>query len=439
MTHRRLAPRALLAVAGLSLGLLAAEVLVRIAGAAPEVSPIRRGRLQLSDDPGLVFEPVPGMVVEGKAGLWEAWSGAANRLGYRDRDRPAEKPAGTFRVVVLGDSIAAGWGIGRTADVFPALLERRLAAAGGRGEPRVEVLNFAVAGYNTAQEVATLAGRALAFDPDLVLLAYCLNDRREPDPRIVAALAEEAARPAAVEPSRLASGLRRLAVESALWRWLRYVVLAEPVAVPGAPGEGFDPEARPPAPDEILDRFDDDEAPVAGPSMVEAAFDRLAGLSRDEGGGRRFAVAVAVFPYLRGLFRDRFADHHEHVAALAARHGFSLIDLRRPFRECAAAADEPIALDRYHPTELGHRCAAEAIAERLLAEGLVPAPSQRSRSIVRLGGSSRGRAGAWVRLIAERMAIPIRTTTPTPIHIGGMPARWAPHASPTTTMMKPIR
>ena len=346
---------------------------MRAAGAAPEVSPVRRGRLQLSDNPRLVFEPVPGMVVEGEAGLWEAWSGAANRLGYRDRDRPVEKPPSVFRIVVLGDSIAAGWGIERTVDAFPARLERRLNApedGGGEAGPRVEVLNFGVAGYNAAQAVETLADRALAFEPDLVLLAYCLNDRREPDPRIVAALAEEAARPAAVEPSRLASGLRRLALRSALWRWLRFVVLAEPVEVRGAPGAGFDPEARPPDPDEVRDRFADG-APVSGPAMVEAALERLAELAEGEGGERRFEVAVAVFPYLRGLFRDRFPDHHEHVAALAARHGFLVIDLRSPFRECVAAADDPIALDSYHPTELGHRCAAEAIAGRLVEEGLV--------------------------------------------------------------------
>ena len=392
MIRRPLATRALTALAGLVLGLAAAEGVVRLAGAAPEVSPVRRGRLQLSDNPRLVFEPVPGMVVEGAPGLWEAWSGAANRLGYRDRDRPAAKPPGTFRIVVLGDSIAAGWGVERTADVFPALLERRLSQARERGGPAVEVLNFGVAGYNTAQEVETLADRALAFAPDLVLLAYCLNDRREPDPRIVAALAEEAARPAAVRPSRLASGLRRLALGSALYRWLRFVVLADPVEVPGAPGEGFDPDARPPDPDEVGDRSAGG-VPVAGPSAVEAAFDRLAELSREaDGGGRRFAVALVVFPHLRDVFRDRYADHHEHVAGLAARHGFTTIDLRAAFRACAAAADEPIALDRYHPTARGHRCAAEAITGRLLAEGLAArGGSPRSRVAVPAGSNARRR------------------------------------------------
>ena len=38
------------------------------------------------------------------------------------------------------------------------------------------ILNFAVPGYNTAQELAVLEDRALGFDPDVVLLLMCGND-----------------------------------------------------------------------------------------------------------------------------------------------------------------------------------------------------------------------------------------------------------------------
>jgi lysophospholipase L1-like esterase len=352
------------AAGGLALALAAAEIAVRAAGVAPEVSPVRRGRIQLSANPRLVFEPVPGMVVE-EAGLWEAWAGSANRLGYRSPERPAAKPAGAFRVVVLGDSIAEGLGVDEVADTFPARLERRLRAA---GRP-VEVLNFAVTGYNTAQEVETLAARALTFEPDLVLLAYCLNDRRPPDPRLVAALSEEATRPGAVAPSAV-SGVRRALLASALYRlaWLR---LATPPEVEMLPG--VDPEAPPPRPDQIAERYEGG-VPVAGPAAVEAAFARLAGLAeREAAAGRGFAVAVVVFPYLRQLFRAPYADHHAHVRALAERHGFAHLDLGAAFRACARASDEPLALDRYHPTAAGHACAAEAIAGFVVERGLVAA------------------------------------------------------------------
>lgn len=336
---------------------------MRLAGVAPEISPVRRGRIQLSENPRLVFEPVPGMVVR-EAGLWEGYAGAANRLGYRDHDHPVEKPPGTYRIVVLGDSIAEGMGVADTADTFPARLERRLRAA---GRP-VEVLNFAVTGYNSAQEVETLAARALAYRPDLVLLAYCLNDRRPPDPRLVAALREEAAREGAVAPAAL-SGVRRALLPSALFR-LASVRLATPpeVEIPA----GVDPEAPPPRPDQIAERYDDG-VPVAGPAAVEAAFARLARLAESEaaaGGG--FRVAVVVFPYLRQLFRAPYADHYAHVRDLSARHGFAHLDLGDAFRACQAAGERPLALDRYHPTAAGHACAAEAIGEFLVREGLVP-------------------------------------------------------------------
>ncbi|HEX2254259.1 MAG TPA: SGNH/GDSL hydrolase family protein [Thermoanaerobaculia bacterium] len=347
---------------GVVLGLAAAEVVVRWAGVAPEVSPVRRGRIQLSANPRLVFEPVPGMVVAEEAGLWDEYRGTANRLGYRDRDHETAKPAATFRVVVLGDSIAAGWGVEDYADTFPARLETELVR---RGVP-AEVLNFGVTGYNTAQAVETLAARALAFDPDLVVLAYCLNDRRPPDPRLVAALAEEAGGRAAVAPSELASGVRRALLASALYRLVRFGLLDSGALTPegGAPAAG---DAPPPGPDEVPDRWIEGE-PVQGPAQVAAALERLAGIARRE----ELPVAVVVFPVLRQLFRGHHAEHRAGVVARAEGHGFAALDLTSDLQACAAAADGEIAIDRYHPTALGHHCAAAATARLLVAEGLVP-------------------------------------------------------------------
>jgi hypothetical protein len=357
--------RLLVPLLGVVLGLAASEVVVRVAGVAPEVSPVRRGRIQLSANPRLVFEPVPGMVVEEEAGLWDEYRGAANRLGYRDHDHPVAKPAGAFRVVVLGDSIAAGWGVEDYADTFPARLETELVRRG----VAAEVLNFGVTGYNTAQAVETLAARALAFDPDLVVLAYCLNDRRPPDPRLVAALAEEAGGRAAVAPSELASGVRRALLASALYRLVRFGLLDSGALTPeGGAAEGGPPDGGPqPGPDEVPDRWEAGE-PVQGPAQVAAALDRLAGIARRE----ELPVAVVVFPYLRQLFRGYHAKHRAEVVALAEGHGFAALDLTADFQGCAAAADGDVALDRYHPTVLGHHCAAAATARMLVAEDLVP-------------------------------------------------------------------
>lgn len=306
---------------GMLLALAAGELLLRIVG-APEVAPVRRGRFQLSANPRLVFEPVPGLAVEGSPDGFLEYGGTSNRLGYRDRDHPRTKPPGTYRIVVLGDSIAAGYRIPRTADAFPARLEEILRA---EGLP-VDVLNFGVTGYNTEQEVETLRARALDFSPDLVLMAYCHNDRRPPDPRILQALREVGARRRTLPLTET----ERLLVHSALYRFLRFAVL----------------DARP-----------EDVAASGQHNTVEPSLRELAELAK----AHRFEVLLAVFPYLPKLYERDHAREHDHLENLARELGFHPLDLRPAFRDCRAGA-EKLRFDRYHPSAAGHRCAAEAMA-----------------------------------------------------------------------------
>lgn len=116
-----------------------------------------------SDDPALVYEPVPGASVEmpyGTAGF--------NRAAMRDDREHTEAPDGRLRVAMLGDSIVWGEEVA-LGDTLPRAVERAL---GGRAE----VLNFGVTGYDTAQE-AVWYGRAVRrFRPAVVVLVYCLND-----------------------------------------------------------------------------------------------------------------------------------------------------------------------------------------------------------------------------------------------------------------------
>jgi hypothetical protein len=94
-----------------------------------------------------------------------------NELGLRD-DPIAAKAPGEFRVLVLGDSVALGWGV-RQEETFSAVLERQLAA--DLPGP-VRVINTGVCSYNTVMELAWLREHGFALDPDLVLLLYVPND-----------------------------------------------------------------------------------------------------------------------------------------------------------------------------------------------------------------------------------------------------------------------
>ncbi|HEX6203296.1 MAG TPA: SGNH/GDSL hydrolase family protein [Thermoanaerobaculia bacterium] len=103
-----------------------------------------------------------------------------NRFGFRGPAPRVGKPEGTFRIVVLGDSQTEALQVD-FEDTFGEVLERRLAACAELpgGARSVEVLNFGVSGYGTAQALLTLRHAAAAFDPDLVLLAvYTGNDVR---------------------------------------------------------------------------------------------------------------------------------------------------------------------------------------------------------------------------------------------------------------------
>ena len=106
-----------------------------------------------------------------KPGSHYEWRGIPviiNDQGLRGPATPYEKPADTFRVLNLGDSIAMGWGV-REEETYGRRLEQSLnsqAAAGGR----IEVINAGVPGWNPANELAYLQAEGLRYEPDLILL-----------------------------------------------------------------------------------------------------------------------------------------------------------------------------------------------------------------------------------------------------------------------------
>ncbi len=97
-----------------------------------------------------------------------------NAAGQRDgRDLATDKPAGVYRVVVLGDSFTFGGKVPLERTFSPSL-ERALAALDR--SRRYEVVNLAVPGYNTEQEMLSLKEAGLGYHPDLVIVNFVLND-----------------------------------------------------------------------------------------------------------------------------------------------------------------------------------------------------------------------------------------------------------------------
>lgn len=100
-----------------------------------------------------------------------------NRYGHHDNDFELKKGPLEFRGLILGDSIAMGHGVSRDA-TFSNQLEKLLRNRNSHYKS-FQIINAGVQGYSTYQEYNILK-RSLVFDPDFIVVAFCMNDLTEP-------------------------------------------------------------------------------------------------------------------------------------------------------------------------------------------------------------------------------------------------------------------
>ncbi|MCA1567423.1 MAG: SGNH/GDSL hydrolase family protein [Acidobacteria bacterium] len=99
-----------------------------------------------------------------------------NSDGLRDREHAKQKPPNTLRIALLGDSFSEALQV-PLEDAYWVIMEERLQGCRAFNEgKRVEVINFGVSGYGTAQELLTLREHAWEYSPDIVLLAMTTNN-----------------------------------------------------------------------------------------------------------------------------------------------------------------------------------------------------------------------------------------------------------------------
>ncbi|MDJ0846791.1 MAG: GDSL-type esterase/lipase family protein [Myxococcota bacterium] len=92
--------------------------------------------------------------------------------GLRSEEPAVPKPAGTLRVVAVGDSCTFGSGAPQ-ASTYPAQLQTRLA---GARPARFEVLNAGVPGFTSFQALRFLETEGFGLEPDAVVFASGVND-----------------------------------------------------------------------------------------------------------------------------------------------------------------------------------------------------------------------------------------------------------------------
>lgn len=92
-----------------------------------------------------------------------------NSLGFREREFAIAKPSGVKRIVILGDSMAEGMQVD-LSQTFGSILERKLNEAAGH--QAFQVINAAMSGHSTVQELYLFKTRIAALKPDICILGY---------------------------------------------------------------------------------------------------------------------------------------------------------------------------------------------------------------------------------------------------------------------------
>lgn len=96
-----------------------------------------------------------------------------NRLGFRGPEITIEKPANTFRIACLGDSVTMGSGLPEEV-LYPHALQQILAEK--YPHLKFQAINAGVSGYGIDTELLLLQEKIIPLSPDMVVLQFCLND-----------------------------------------------------------------------------------------------------------------------------------------------------------------------------------------------------------------------------------------------------------------------
>ncbi|MEB3339392.1 SGNH/GDSL hydrolase family protein [Okeania sp.] len=119
--------------------------------------------------------PVRGWEYRANVSGWSTNEGKAylefNSHGLRGPEITKAKPENTLRIAVLGDSFTAAVQVSYQ-QTFVAVMQKELEQCTNLKGKKVEVINFGVDGYGTAQQLLTLREKVWDFQPDIVLLAF---------------------------------------------------------------------------------------------------------------------------------------------------------------------------------------------------------------------------------------------------------------------------
>lgn len=270
-----------------------------------------------------------------------------NAVGLRNPEVVTPKPAGVFRVLVLGDSITIGYGLPGESS-YPRVLEKMI-------DGRVEVINAGASGWHFQDFVAYLEHYGLALEPDMVICAFTRSDVDPPMKlQIRGGVGYDSGENIDFVPPFVKKALRHsrlyLAIGRARWEM------------------GYKPQERPEA--------TRNEALLKQWPAVQASLDRLVALTRE----RHLPLLMAYLPVQIEVVRG--IEYPVLVERLAQLDGpdFQFINVLRQF---VAERDKGLYLprDATHPNAAGHQLIARTIAaEPFFARSLPPGAKLRTEN-----------------------------------------------------------
>ncbi len=316
-------------------------------------APFDAGVLAQSVDDVREYVLKPGLVARHKGATW-----TTNALGMRDREYPDPKPPGTFRIALVGDSIAAGWGVDDGRGFEPVLeriwderareglipgaghppqggrvktplsedrigspppLRGRVRVGGGQGRgtadggtsaptSHIQILNFAVPGHAPGQRWEHFSRVGWQTAPDLILFEGTLADLGWDERRLRALIP------------------RGLGLDAPVYRdILNEIGISNPVA-----------------PDDLKARLRPHRE-----AILLGVYRRVVADCR----GRGIPVAWVLLPRVGKSVDPKDRARITHLAEAA---GFDrIIDLGDAF-DGLPATSLAIAVDDFHPNERGH-------------------------------------------------------------------------------------
>lgn len=328
-----------------------------------------------------------------------------NNDGFRDRQHARDKPANTYRILVLGDSYVEAVQVSQQ-ETFWGVLEKQLQPSFHRHGKQVEVIAMGVSGWGTAQQYQALEHYGFAYHPDVVVLAFLagndlrnnsrqlegdpgrpyfvldngnlrLDDSFRNDPQFLTASSRLTAfKVALINHSRL---LQLIQESRARWKYSAQIRQAGASA-------GLDESCfLEPTTDAWKDAW----------TVTERLIQRMQDECQKH--AARFCVmtvtdAIQVHPdaaqreaFRRRLDVEDLGYSDRRIRQLGERLGFSVVELAKPLCEYAERRNEFLhgfANTKWgegHWNATGHRLAGEVLAQKLTTELLEGAAASSSR------------------------------------------------------------